>query len=178
MNNKKNGFTLIELLVVIAIIGILAGIILVSFNNFRQKARDAYRAAEIKKLQNALEIYYLNHGYYPQYTNIGVRCNTRDLIGSRSLDPLVNEKIIPNRPIDPINTNTTPNRLCYEYIGIGTASNYNGSSIWYCDGKRRTDYQYCFMFSNESMTLNFPRLTNSSGTPNNEYKYCIHGPLR
>lgn len=40
MQNKK-AFTLIELLIVIAIIGILAGVVLVSTNSGRQKAKDA-----------------------------------------------------------------------------------------------------------------------------------------
>jgi len=44
------GFTLIETLVVIAIIGILASIILVSFSNVRERARDVRRKMEISTI--------------------------------------------------------------------------------------------------------------------------------
>jgi len=54
----SQGFTLIELLVVIAIIGLLAAIVLVSFNLTRAKSRDAQRVAEIKNLKMALALYH------------------------------------------------------------------------------------------------------------------------
>ncbi len=62
----KKGFTLVELLVVVAIIGLLAGIAVVSVNSVRIKARDARRIADIKQIQNALELYNNEHGgMYP-----------------------------------------------------------------------------------------------------------------
>ncbi len=66
-NNQKTltGFTLIELLVVIAIIGLLATIVMVSVNSARSKARDVKRAADIKQVALALEIYYDTNGSYP-----------------------------------------------------------------------------------------------------------------
>lgn len=66
---KQKGFTLIELLVVISIIGMLSSIILASLNSARAKARDANRVAQVKQLQNALEIYYNDHGDYPGNTS-------------------------------------------------------------------------------------------------------------
>ena len=62
---KKKGFTLIELLVVIAIIGLLASIVLVSLNSARGKARDVKRAADIRQVQTAVEMYYDTNGSYP-----------------------------------------------------------------------------------------------------------------
>lgn len=64
--NRNKGFTLIELLVVIAIIGILAAIVLVNINNVRSKARDVIRKADFKAIQNALEMYRVDHDDYPQ----------------------------------------------------------------------------------------------------------------
>jgi prepilin-type N-terminal cleavage/methylation domain-containing protein len=62
---KHKGFTLIELLVVIAIIGVLATVVLSSLNTARARARDAKRLSEMKSLETALELYYLDNGRYP-----------------------------------------------------------------------------------------------------------------
>jgi prepilin-type N-terminal cleavage/methylation domain-containing protein len=61
----KKGFTLIELLVVISVIGVLAIIVLSSLNQARSRARDAKRLLDIKTIQQALEIYYLDNNQYP-----------------------------------------------------------------------------------------------------------------
>jgi len=61
----SRGFTLIELLIVIAIIGILASVVIVSLVVAREKARDAKRLKEIKSIQSALEVYFLQNGRYP-----------------------------------------------------------------------------------------------------------------
>ncbi len=59
MNNQK-GFTLIEMLVVIAIVGLLSSVVVVGLGGAREKARDARRIADIRQIQNALEVEYLN----------------------------------------------------------------------------------------------------------------------
>jgi len=64
MRNKK-GFTLIELLVVIAIIGLLATLSVVALNNARLKSRDAKRVSDIKQIQTALELYFVDVNAYP-----------------------------------------------------------------------------------------------------------------
>jgi type II secretion system protein G len=65
MKNNKKGFTLIELLVVIAIIGLLATLSVVALNNARQKSRDAKRVSDIKQVQTALELYFVDQNSYP-----------------------------------------------------------------------------------------------------------------
>lgn len=65
MNSRKRGFTLVELLVVMAILGILATIALVSFRSSQIKARDAKRKADLRQIASALELYFNDHGKYP-----------------------------------------------------------------------------------------------------------------
>lgn len=170
------GFTLIELLVVISIIGILSTIAMTSLNSARAKARDAKRIQEIEQIITALELYHATYGYYPQYTNLNPRCNTTTV--ENSLGALVTSGLLASAPKDPTNTSSPNPRYCYEYIGIGSAVNYSSASSWYCDGRSRSDYEYSLLFSTEATPANYSRLTNSAGSPNNEYKYCIHGPLK
>jgi len=66
---KKKAFTLIELLVVVAIIGLLAAMAVIALGNARAKARDARRVADIRQIQTALELYYLDKNVYPDLGN-------------------------------------------------------------------------------------------------------------
>lgn len=171
---KQKGFTLIELLVVISIIGLLSTVAMTSLNGARVKTRDAKRISDVEQIKLALEVYYNDHGYYPEYLSSG-RCNTTI---NDSLVSLVTDGLFKIVPIDPINKSSPNPRYCYEYMGLGTAANYSIASSWYCDGRSRTDYLYSFLFSTEVTRANYSLLTNSNGVANNEYKYCIHGPLR
>ena len=65
----RSGFTLIELLTVVAIIGILASIVLVGLGGFRARGRDTRRIADLRQIQNALELYYLRNNTYPDSLN-------------------------------------------------------------------------------------------------------------
>ena len=54
MNNKA--FTLIELLVVVAIIGILAAVVVTTFNGFQEKAKISAAKANLKTISNWLAV--------------------------------------------------------------------------------------------------------------------------
>lgn len=62
---KQKGFTLVELLIVIIIIGILATLVIVTFNGVQAKARDSQRQTDIGAVDSHLEAFYAEHGWYP-----------------------------------------------------------------------------------------------------------------
>jgi prepilin-type N-terminal cleavage/methylation domain-containing protein len=84
MTQRTAGFTLIEMLVVVAIIGLLSSIILVGLGDVRKDARDTRRIADIRQLQNALEIYYSTNNSYPQDIYESLEAPSYDPV----LDPL------------------------------------------------------------------------------------------
>lgn len=62
---KSRGFTIVELLIVIVVIGILAGLVVVTYNGIQQKARDTERKTDINALHGQLEAYQAQNGKYP-----------------------------------------------------------------------------------------------------------------
>jgi len=66
MKNKlSKGFTLVELIVVMAIISILVTLIASGFRTVQMKGRDAKRKSDLKQVANSLELFYNDHGKYP-----------------------------------------------------------------------------------------------------------------
>jgi len=103
-SKTPRGFTLIELLVVIAIIGILASVVMASLNSARVKARDARRISDIKQIQTALELYYLDHGQYPNIGHVIV-CESNTASYAALTNALV-PTYLPQIPLDPSPTGT------------------------------------------------------------------------
>jgi len=85
--HRKKGFTLIELLIVVAIIGILAGIAIPNFLASRTKAKISRAFADMRAIANALEMYYLDEGEYPQVGTADTALTDRDYISSIPNDP-------------------------------------------------------------------------------------------
>ena len=61
----QGAFTLIELLVVVSIIGLIASIILAGLTSAELDARDKRRIADVRQLENALQLYYTRYNTYP-----------------------------------------------------------------------------------------------------------------
>lgn len=65
-SRKAAGFTMIELLMVMAIMGVLAGLVIVTFPASQKRARDTQRKNNLKQYQTALEVYANKYnGFYP-----------------------------------------------------------------------------------------------------------------
>lgn len=107
----NKGFTLIELLVVISIVSLLSSTVLATTNLARAKARDAQRVAQLRQIQNALEQYYDDHGFYPQglgfspWDSWGWPINWENPDGRRPtpMRTLISGGHISSVPDDPIN---------------------------------------------------------------------------
>lgn len=64
------GFTIVELLIVIVVIGILATLVITTYNGVQQKARDTKRKTDINSIQGQLEAFTASKGYYPSLTDM------------------------------------------------------------------------------------------------------------
>lgn len=87
-NRSRKAFTLVEILIVVVILGILAAIVVPQFTNATQDAQAGNLKAQIKSLQNQIELYNArNNGAYP------------DL--SANWDDLINGNYIKTAPQNP-----------------------------------------------------------------------------
>jgi prepilin-type N-terminal cleavage/methylation domain-containing protein len=65
LKKLSKGFTIIELLIVIVVIGILAALVLNSFQGVQARARDTERRTDVNSVSTQLEVYYQDIGGYP-----------------------------------------------------------------------------------------------------------------
>lgn len=107
---NKRGFTLIELLVVISIISLLSSVVLSSLSSAKMKARDTRRIQDLIQLRNAIEMYRLDNGIYPDaYCSLNINDQRKaysfiDEWKNNTCQLATNLlKYIPKLPVDPIN---------------------------------------------------------------------------
>jgi len=126
--SHSKGFTLIELLIVIAIIGLLATLAIVSLTTAQKKGRDAKRLADLKTLQNGVEIYFREHSAYP-ITDATTNATWTDF--ATTIQPYVS-----NMPVDPMNTDASGSVYTYasnddgsEYVIAAKLENTNNDGL-------------------------------------------------
>ena len=62
LNKRNSGFTILELLIVIVVIGILAGIVVVSYGGVRQQAAESKKDSDLVSLKDAIVLARANNG--------------------------------------------------------------------------------------------------------------------
>ncbi len=117
-------FTLIELMIVVVILSILSGATIAVINSagFQGRARDSQRAADIKKIQTALELYFADNRKYPPNTSF------QRVTATALTNTLVNGGYISSIPQDPKFPNTgATNTACSNDRDYLYRSDSNGS---------------------------------------------------
>ncbi len=62
---QQRGFTLLEVMVVIVILGIIASMVVPNLMGNKEKADFQKVTVDVQQLENALDMYKLNNGFYP-----------------------------------------------------------------------------------------------------------------
>jgi prepilin-type N-terminal cleavage/methylation domain-containing protein len=126
---EKKGFTLIEILIVVAIIAILASIVLVGLGPTQQSGRDARRLSDLHEVQNVVELYYNECGFYPSVAAAAGVCPTAsnintyaDMTAAITGTPATGANSLPNDP-------TSGKTYFYESYGTTATSYVLGATL-------------------------------------------------
>jgi general secretion pathway protein G len=95
---RSKGFSLIEIMVVVVILGILSAIIVPQIMSRPDQAREVKARQDILSIQNALDLYKLDNGFYPS-TDQGLKALVNKPSGSP--DPKHWRQYLKRVPIDP-----------------------------------------------------------------------------
>ena len=132
---RQIGFTIIELLIVIVVIGILATIVIVSYNSAQTKARDVRRKHDISIITGYLQLYAADHqGLYPVSSGA---VNTINAVWSTTAEPaswaVLEAALAPygKIPKDPISTQGGNGIYSSNYAYFGGYPGYCGGKLKY-----------------------------------------------
>lgn len=114
---------MMELIISMAVIGAIFSLILVAWSALRSSSKDLNRLDDMKKIQMALQNYFIDEGEYPDNLTFG-----SPLMGSTSSSTYMQK--IPNNPL-PRTEGGCPDRD-YAYTRIKTWGGRNGYYINFC----------------------------------------------
>ncbi len=137
MGNRlgSRGFTIVELLIVIVIIGILAALVIVSYNGIQSRARDTERIVKVKAMAKAIEQYYVDNGYYPTIQDgngIESTCGSQtENWGHCDRNKILTDTIAPYLKVDPVSMSSATQGNYYYYYTSQSTNNwqYYGLSV-------------------------------------------------
>ena len=97
---KKKAFTLVEIILVVTILGILAAVVLPTFQNHATSAKESAAKTNLMTIRSQIELYKLQHnGYTPGYVNKTAGTDTavieRQLVGISRADGLSSTATVP-----------------------------------------------------------------------------------
>ena len=128
---KKKGFTLVELIIVVTILGILAAIVLPTFQGNVATAKESAAKSDLMAMRTQIEVYKLQHNAYPPGYVSGagapIATVSLQLIGTTTLagqaspstvpaDPFLYGPYLKSLPRNPFNSLST-----IAYVDVGTA---------------------------------------------------------
>lgn len=116
----RAGFTLIEIMVVIVILGLLAALVVPKLVGRTEEAKKTQTRVQIKSLQQAMELFKLDNGFYPS-TDQGLEALVRMPEGGRVPKNYRKGGYIDRVPKDPWGNP-------YVYVAPGQHGDYDISS--------------------------------------------------
>jgi len=98
MKKRERGFTLIELLIVLIILGLVSSIAGPSVMKYLGSSKIKTAALQIKEIESALELYFLDTGGYPS-SELGLRQLVKDRAENQDWNgPYFKKAILPKDP--------------------------------------------------------------------------------
>ncbi|QFR39331.1 prepilin-type N-terminal cleavage/methylation domain-containing protein [Candidatus Gracilibacteria bacterium 28_42_T64] len=139
MRNTTKGFTIVELIVVITILAILGTIAFLSLQGYSKKSRNSVRSIDVGTMKQALGIFVVKTGKYPQADNAQDITYSGALVFSQGVfgdNVMTNLGTLSHKPVDPLleleyNYSVSSSRKKYEIGGImeGDLFSYNNNII-------------------------------------------------
>ncbi|HEX9679565.1 MAG TPA: type II secretion system protein [Candidatus Saccharimonadales bacterium] len=134
-SKKQAGFTIVELLIVIVVIGILAALVLNTFQGVQARARDTERRTDLNSIATQLEAYYADFGHYPDNSTATTcgdgtgSCDISVVMPTRGLD--ADALVDPNQGQTNVNTSADAGdgEYYYDLTGATCSGGQCGSFV-------------------------------------------------